>query len=36
MMRDQAHDPLAVGGGQIAATILQAARQPVDPEPAGD
>ena len=35
-MRDQAHDPLAVGGGQIAAAILQATRQPVDAEPSED
>ena len=34
MVRHQAHDPLAVGGGQGAAGILQTAREPIDPEPA--
>ena len=34
MVRDEAHDPLAVGCGQRAPAILEAARQPVDPEPA--
>ena len=32
MVSDHAHDPLAVGGGQGAAAILQTTRQPVDPE----
>ncbi|MEY9612744.1 hypothetical protein ABIF21_005618 [Bradyrhizobium elkanii] len=34
MVRDQAHDPLAVGGGHRSSAILQPAGQPVDPEPA--
>ena len=34
MVRDQAHDPLAIGGGQRPPGVVQAPRQPVDPEPA--
>jgi hypothetical protein len=34
VMRDQAHNPLAVGGGHHPAAILQSARQAVDPQPA--
>ena len=33
MVRDEADDPLAIGGGQCPTGIFQAARQPVDPEP---
>ncbi len=33
MMRDQAHDALAVGRDRRLAGIGQALRQPVDPEP---
>jgi hypothetical protein len=33
MMRDKAHDAFCVGGGDAAAGILKAARQPVDPKP---
>ena len=34
MVRYEAHNPLAVSGGQRASAILEPARQPVDPEPA--
>ena len=34
MVRDEPHDPLGVGRRDAAAGILEAARQPVDPEPA--
>jgi hypothetical protein len=34
VMRDEAHDPLSVGGHDPAARILEAARQALDPEPA--
>jgi hypothetical protein len=34
MVRDQAHDPLAIGGGHRPAAILQTPRQPVYPKPA--
>lgn len=33
MVRDQAHDPLAVCCGQHPPAILEPARQPVDPKP---
>ena len=34
MVRDELHDPLGVGRRYSAASILQPAREPVDPEPA--
>ena len=34
MMRDEANDALGVGWRDAAAGVLQAARQPIDPEPA--
>jgi len=34
LVSDEAHDPLAIGGGQGTTGILQPARQPIDPEPA--
>ena len=34
MVRDQAHDPLAIGGGHRPAAILKPPRQPVYPKPA--
>jgi hypothetical protein len=34
MVRDQTHDPLAIGGRHGPSGALHAARQPVDPDPA--
>jgi len=34
MVGDETNDPLAVGSGHDAPAILQATRQPVDPQPA--
>ncbi len=34
MVRDEPYDPLGVGRRHSAASILQPAREPVDPEPA--
>jgi hypothetical protein len=34
MVRDKAHDPLAIGGRQCPTAILKAAGEPIDPEPA--
>ncbi len=34
MVRDQAHDPLAIGCGHRPSAILQTPRQPVYPKPA--
>jgi len=33
-VREQAHDPLAVGRGHRPSAVLQTTRQPIDPEPA--
>ena len=34
MVRDQADDAFAIGGGQALAGVLEPAGEPVDPEPA--